>query len=307
MNNDRAEASAVLGEHPSSEVADYLESIGDLEAAQQLRSGVDFDDSEVALESVFGGDGPRPWQHTNHAFGYVPLLTSGGPDRLPLQHVSQVAPSTELIGKRISVTLDRLRIKEYPGKGTHNVSFNFIANHQVAPDGTSEEVQFSQLYRVQDDQGAGITGYPVFHGLAVGNVGVAFKGFTVNVSNESDEAMLGVLDSQLFKNGLKLITTANPAIQPLAGLAQGVAQVFLSRNKNRKIQDFYLGLDFTDVATRARLAVGSYVVVQHPRPELVQWHSWVFDTSTGEIVANDGFNTRIPFNYIVFSVSEFLG
>jgi hypothetical protein len=71
------------------------------------------------------------------------------------------------------------------------------------------------------------------------------------------------------------------------------------------VQEFYLGLDFSPVVTGARLAQGSYVVVQIPdRLERVwDWTQWVYDTRTGQIVNRDDRRTLIPFNYVVFGVS----
>ena len=111
----------------------------------------------------------------------------------------------------------------YPGRGIHRVLFDFYAEHHVAG-ADPESLHFTQTFRIQDGQGAGITGYPVFVGLNVGKQGVSFKGFTVNVQNDGDHAILDFLDGDVFNKGLKLVTTANPAIAPLAGLAVGITE-----------------------------------------------------------------------------------
>lgn len=69
-------------------------------------------------------------------------------------------------------------------------------------------------------------------------------------------------DSGIFKSGLQLVETFQPATTPLAGLATGIVKGILNRNANVKVQDFYMGLDFKPVATHARLREGSYIAAQ---------------------------------------------
>ena len=98
-----------------------------------------------------------------------------------------------------------------------------------------------------------------------------FKCATVNVKNDSDEKFLKMLDSDTFKAGLKLATTAQPAIAPLSSLAMGITRAVASRNRNVSVQNFYMGLDFSMTPTRARLRAGSYVAVQIPATFEVAW------------------------------------
>ena len=44
----------------------------------------------------------------------------------------------------------------------------------------------------------------VEHGLTVGPEGLAFRCYTVNVKNDQDEALLGFLESDTFRAGLRL-------------------------------------------------------------------------------------------------------
>ena len=65
-----------------------------------------------------------------------------------------------------------------------------------------------------------------------------------------------------------------------------------------------MGLDFTSVASRARLAEGSYVVAQVPDAADWNWTDWTFNPTTGEITTSDGI-LPIGYNYLVFSVSRY--
>jgi hypothetical protein len=82
---------------------------------------------------------------------------------------------------KIKITLDRLRVFEYPGKGTHMILFDFYAEHQTDTAAERQDLHFTQNYRVRQGGGAGISGYPVFVGLRVGEEGVSFKCSTINL------------------------------------------------------------------------------------------------------------------------------
>lgn len=75
---------------------------------------------------------------------------------------------------------------------------------------------------MQEGSGAGITGHPVFMGLKVEDEGVSFKCFTINVKNEDDQKILGFLGSDVFKKGLQLVNTVNPAVPIIFGFATGL-------------------------------------------------------------------------------------
>ena len=63
-----------------------------------------------------------------------------------------------------------------------------------------------------------------------------------------------------------------------------------------------MGLDFSSVATGARLAEGSYVVVQVPDRlnRMWSWDEWAYDQQTGQISLKRDGRTLIPLNYVVF-------
>lgn len=193
----------------------------------------------------------------------------------------------------------------YPGSGTHRVLFDFYAQNQVP--GDVEHLHFNATHRVREGEQAAILGYPIFVGLNVGIEGVAFKCFTVNVQNDEDEAFLGFLESDVFKAGLKLASTVQPAIAPFSQMALSLTKSIATRNRNVPVQDFYMGLDFSTIATRARLAEGSYLAVQIPESlqTVWDWSEWVYNPSNGQIVNKAEPTRLIPYNYLVYSVSRY--
>jgi len=189
----------------------------------------------------------------------------------------------------------------------HRVLFDFYAQNQAA--GKTEDLHFNLTCRVREGEQAAILGYPIFVGLNVGSEGVSFKGYSVNVKNDQDEAFLGFLDSDTFKGGLKLAAVVQPALEPLSQLALGLTRSIASRNKNVPVQDFYMGLDFSNIATRARLAEGSYLAVQIPESlgTVWDWSEWVYNPNNGQIVSQADHQETIPYNYLVFSISRYEG
>ncbi|MGE5674268.1 MAG: hypothetical protein ACM3XM_10325 [Mycobacterium leprae] len=283
-------------------------------AAARLRDAGLHDDANAieAAAPIFAGGGglrlfqPRPWQHTSHTFGYLaPVKENEAGHALDIAQAGAITPDLRLKNSRVKITLDRLGVIGYPGFGMHQILFDFAAQNQVP--GQVEHVHFNAAYRVREGEQAGIMGYPIFIGLNVGEEGIAFRCYTVNVMNQSDEEILQMLDSDVFRSGLKLASTLNPVIAPLSQMALGITRALAQRNRNIPVQDFALGLDFSNVATRARLAEGSYLAVQIPE-ELEpawDWREWVYQPTVGQVVKREDPGVRIPYNYLVFSVSRY--
>jgi hypothetical protein len=294
----------VLGKLPPDQGAAKLREVGDEESATALESA-----EREAVTKTFGRRSwwpfqNKPWQHTAHAFGYLPpALSSNEP--LSIRHAGDIKADPDLKNSRLKITLDCLRVADYPGGGEHQVLFDFYAQNQVP--GQVEHLHFNATCRVREGERAASLGYPIFVGLNVGSEGVAFKCFTVNVKNSADEAFLSFLDSDVFKAGLKLASTMQPAIGPLSGMAMGITRAIAQRHQNVAVQDFYLGLDFSTIATRARLAEGSYLAMQLPESleTLWDWSDWIYQPGTGQIVNRENPNQLIPYNYLVFGVSRY--
>jgi hypothetical protein len=296
----------VLGAMPPAQAAAKLREIGEFEVAAEIET------AQTGAVAFSKGARPwflaaKPWQHTAHAYGYLAPAPPGD-TLLPIRHAGNVEADATLKDARLRITLDRLRVADYPGGSTHHVLFDFYGENQVEANQV-EQLHFNATFRAREGEQAAVVGYPIFVGLNVSQDGVAFKGFTVNVQNEDDEAFLGVLESDQMRSGLKLMKTAQPAIGPLADIAYGLARSLATRNRNVRVQNFYLGLDFTQIATGARLREGSYLVIQVPEQlEVVwNWNDWGYNPANGHVVNRENNSMLIPYNYIVFGVSRYEG
>ncbi|WP_410672102.1 hypothetical protein [Amycolatopsis sp. cmx-4-68] len=295
----------VLGAMAPGEAAGYLRRVGEAGAASRLEAAA----AEQDLRGVEPGRrkwpfNDRPWQYTAHALGFIPA----GAGEHPIRFAGAIEPDLSLRDSTIKITLDRLRVADYPGGSVHRILFDFYARNQTSEAG-EEHLHFNSAFRVLEGQDAAVIGYPLFVGLNVGKHGVALRCLTVNVKNETDEKFLEFLESDAFRGGLRLVKTAQPVIAPFSEMALGLTKAIAGRHRNVPVQEFYLGLDFTSVSTGARLAQGSYVVVQIPdRLQRVwDWNEWIYDPATGQILYREDRRTLVPFNYIVFGVSAFEG
>lgn len=293
----------VLANMKVSKAAERLGAAGSPDLARALRQAAAAGNDVRFSIFDFGRNRPDPvYKYAEHAFGYIPKAAEGGAV-VDITDAGNIQADQTLKNANIKITLDRLRVFQYPGGGEHAILFDFYAQHQTNS-GESQDLHFTQQYRVKEGGGAGISGYPVFIGLKVGAEGVSFKCYTVNVSNTEDKKILGFLGGDVFKKGLQLINGINPALPIVTGFATGIIETFAKRNENVPVQDFYLGLDFSGIATRAQLREGSYIAVQVPDLSAWDWSSWVFKPTNGQVVSRAEPTKGVPLNYVVFSVSK---
>jgi hypothetical protein len=295
----------VIGELSPIDAARKLRELGDERTASILDAATE---PGVARRGTFAesrGLWPfrdRAWQHTAHVFGYIPPRSGAGP-ATPIA-AAEIDADTGLRGSQVKVTLDAMRVADYPGSGTHRILFDFYAQNQLRR--AVEHLHYTLTLRVREGQAAAVVGYPIFLDLTVGGEGLCLKCFTVNVKNDADEVVLRALESDVLRNGLRLAATVQPAIATVSGFALGLTKAIASRNRNVPVQDFYLGLDFSDIASRGRLAVGSYVAVQVPGEALAawDWDDWQYRSPSGHLVSAAAPERLPPYNYVVFSVSR---
>lgn len=288
-----------VGALPIEAAAEKLREVGEDEVADELLDAATEGPSAFGILTGLRLRSDPLWRHTSHAFGYLP--PDAGQD-VALIGAHSVAGDTSLSGATIKVTLDQLRIADYPGRGTHCILFDFHARNQT--DTGAEPVHFNALYRVAEGDRAAVAGRPVFTGLSVGTEGIFLQFVTVNVKNEQDERLVSFLDGDLFRGGLQLLTSAQPALAPFSAMAVSLTKAIAERNRNITVQTVDLGLDFSTVSMRPRLAEGSYFVIQMPEAMFAvwRWEDWVFDRASGRI-ADRTTGQAIPYNYFVIGIS----
>jgi hypothetical protein len=297
----------VVSRMNSEEAAARLEQIGETDVALALRQQPARHGESVShfgFTDLFSGQ-DKPWMHSTHIFGFLPSTPDAG-DEQEILPPGRIAPDLTLKSGRINITLNRLRIAEYPGSGRRQILFDFSAQNQL-PAG-AEDAHFSMMFHASQNSLVGIINYPIFIGLHVGSEGTMFRCYTVNVQNDQDEKLLSALDSEVFKKGLKLVEVAQPALAPFAEIAVGLTKTVASRNRNVPVQNIQMGLDFGGPQLGARLAQGDYLAVQVPTTELDlwDWANYTLNPRTGEIVDVDE-GKPIPYNYLAFGVSAYHG
>jgi hypothetical protein len=290
----------VIGRMPAQRAANKLLEVGEDKAAAEVltRAG--------AKGTAFGPLDwlKRPWASPTHTFGHVSAGELKPNQNVDVQNVSALTPDPSLKDTPLTISLGCLAIADYPGGGNHKVLFDFSAKHQVGS--AAEDLHYNLVVRGAEGQRAAVVNYPIFVGLRVGGEGAAFRCYTVNVTNDADEALLGFLDSDAFRAGLHLVEVAQPAIVPLSQMAYGLTRALAQRNRNVPVQDFQLGLDFAAKPFGACLREGAYIAVQVPSEfvDTWDWAQWVYRTSAGDIVSRADSNARVPYNHVVFTVSR---
>lgn len=301
MDNSSYSDLLVLGRLPAEKAAEKLYEMGEISSPDVL----EYYESSIPSQA-FGSwpFGEQLYKHTAHTLGYLGSRFVGGRD-IVIQSASSINSDLSLKGSRIKVTLNALRVANYPGGGTHQILFDFYAQNQLVE--AVEHLHFNSTYKVREGEHAAIINYPIFLGLNVGNNGLIFRCLTVNVKNEEDEQAIQFLESDAFKTGLQLATTVQPAIKPLSEMAIGLTKSIANRRKNVAVQDIQIGLDFSNNPMSAQLAEGVYVAVQIPESlkRVWDWSEWIYDDSTGQIVNDYHRDQLIPYNYISFGISRY--
>jgi hypothetical protein len=288
----------VLAKMPAEERAQKLMELADLAEPME-----DMDDktlqSGLQVKNLFSSV-TRPWEHTSHVFGFLDASDARGA-LMPVKSALDLPADASLAGAQVDITLDRLRVAAYPGRGAHRILFAFAARNQ-RKDG-ADDLHFNVLVRAREGESAAVVGVPVFSGLGVGPSGVLLQCTTVNVKNEDDEALLAAFESDVMKDGLQLLSTAQPAVGIVSCLAVALTKSLAKRHRNVAVQDFTMGLDLGGAAVGTRLRLGTYFAVQAPDEALATcWDDWAFNRLSGLLVKRDTPGKPIPYNYVAFGV-----
>jgi hypothetical protein len=96
-------------------------------------------------------------------------------------------------------------------------------------------------------------------------------------------------------------------VAPFAALTVGLTKTIAARHRNVAVQTVNMGLDFSRIAPRPKLAEGSYIAVQIPETmeTMWNWSRWRYDPLNGHLVSARKRDLLIPYNYFVVSVSPY--
>ena len=160
----------VIGGLPPGEAAVKLREVGEDEIADALARTPESGPGDVR-GVVAAGDRAGPGVAAYRARGRLPGAGRGpGSGLLPIRHAANIAADEGLEGARIKVTLDGLRVADYPGRGMHRILFDFAARNQT--DQGAEQLHFNATFRAAEGEQAAVLGRPVFSGLRVGGEGI---------------------------------------------------------------------------------------------------------------------------------------
>ncbi|MBS7776803.1 hypothetical protein [Acidovorax sp. CCYZU-2555] len=283
-----------LGALPTQAVGDYLLSIDDINGSRQ------FMDGDVSAQGIFGYN--QAYLPCGMLVGFIEPVTS--PQKtLEIVSASEISADLRLQGSRIKLTLDRFYVESYPGTGEHTILCEFNGKNQVLPE--NEELKFATKFSANDKSAAAVMNAPIFLGLTVANDGISFEGRTINIESKGSEAILAALETPVFKAGLSLISTAQPALKQLVSLAAASIKNIESSKKNKQVHHFNLGLDFSDRVTSARLRLGTYIIIQ---TDSASWDWTQFEWQRDAMLLRDVRKTHaesIGFNYLAIGVSNF--
>ncbi len=286
------------------ETIDYLNEIGDSENALEI--------SRLVQESPpLGGkkiseldDSPRlkraQWRGTEHSYGYIiPDESNSG----TIAFAGSIEPDLSLAGKNVNILLGGLYTMNYPGWGRHNVLMHFNINHTIGGKvSESQSIQFQQKFKSMENEGAGDMGNFIFVGVKVPQHGLEFEVKTINVSNDLDESALKVLENDVVRQGLNLLNATAESMAVLTSLGEGLLNLVLTRNRNKIIQEFTLGLSLrAGNDPVAKLRTGTYIATQ-VRRDVMDWGKWIYNANKGIVTLKTNPDQRLPYNHILFSV-----
>lgn len=282
-----------ISEWPLPKIREYLAEVGDIDALNELQPA---GPAGMAIRMP-----TRAWRETGMIIGFMPENINAS-DPFVIQPLHEVSADVGLIGKRIKLTLDSFYVHSYPGVGRHRILCEFRGRNQTQD--ITEDLTFALQMSANDGARAAVANKPIFQGLTVGPDGISFAGRTVNVKSDFDDLLIAALDSSEFKSGLSLLHSAQPALRPFSSLATGFVKTIVQRKYNCSVMEFDLGLDFSEGAASARLAKGSYVVVQGPS-RAWDWSCFRYSPGSQVVVRADNGET-LNLNHFIVGIREFI-
>jgi hypothetical protein len=304
-----------LAAMPPSVAAAKLRSVGENDTADTLEKAAAAVQPGTAQDFGVGDffglarSSNKPWLQSGTTIGYLsPGLASD--DSIPIISARRKEADATLKKTRVRITLDRFYVAKYPGDGEHQIVLHFATQYQESGNRQPEPIHFSTTCKALDGQIASVLDYPIFVGLPVGSEDLTIEYTTINVKNDDDEKILKMLNSDafegVFKAGILLVSTFQPMLAPFSALALGLAKYFFGREKNVNIGPFKIGFDFSTIPLHNHLAEGSYVVTQLPEDlqRTWNWNDWAYRIDSGLIIKKADPLQRIPYNYLIFSITR---
>ncbi len=265
----------------------YLLSVNDPYAAVLKRSGG---------SGIFSFRKRRPAFLGENICGFLPANS----EDKRLIHPGSIDPQTDLTGRAVRVSMSRVYIHRYPGRGIHNIVFRFRLGATLG----DLSPEFLIAKSASDEENLGAQNITLFEGYTIDSSGLTIDCKTVNVSNQEDQALMSMLNDPAYSKGLEFLSTAQPVLGPLVALTTGIFKFLLRRNENRLVQDFLFGLSFTSDDLALKLAEGSYVIIQIPKDNIdFKLTDVRLETETGRLI-NNATGKKLEANHIILGISQ---
>ena len=145
----------VIGSLPAAEAAAKLREVGEDGLADAVDAASQAAPATYGVLSRIGIGGDRAWLHTAHAVGFLAPAPGPGSGLVPIRHAASISPDHGLKGGRVKVTLDGVRVADYPGRGMHRILFDFAARNQT--DQGAEQLHFNATCRAAEGEQAADT------------------------------------------------------------------------------------------------------------------------------------------------------
>lgn len=223
---------------------------------------------------------------------------------------NSTSPQKNLANQRLDVTLARFHVERYPGSSRHVIQINFSVNHLVnladAPADSplsTESILYGYVVNAVDQQAVPLLGTAVFRGLNIQNE-LSMRINTLNLVDPVEENILNALQSDVMKSGLTLLATTNPIFPMVTELVQGATKLFLTRNRNKTIQQATLGFLINAARGDPKLREGSYVLIQADS-DRCRLEDYYWNTERGRVERKD-LQEELAYNYMVLSVKKSL-
>ncbi len=282
-----------LGALPDEERQEYYRGLAELPNQGSSRE----------IKGLFQGDPNRRLYEARETFlGYI--------EDEHIVSASSIAPQNSLKNKILDVTLDRFHIQRYPGSSMHTIQINFSVEHLVNLAGkTSDDVLVKQdilygyIVEAVDGQAAPPVGAAIFRGLRIQNE-LQMTIATLHLVDRVEQHILEMLQSDVMKKGLTLLSTTNPVFSMISELVMGTTQMFLSRNKNRAIHKVPIGLLINAAEANPKLREGSYLLIQADT-DWFKLNDYCWNRARSRVEHKE-LHEELPFNYMVFSIKKSL-